>query len=509
MKNLTAIAAGVVVAIGTISTVGAWYTGTQLDGVLQGALEEANQQSQAMLLGSGMTSKLELLSLETGLFSSTAHYRLTYTVPEDEQSSEPQEVLLVDNIEHGPLPVSRLLRFKLWPVMAASNYALETNPLTQKWFDAANGAAPLWGKMTLGYDGSTTGTLTLIPVEFTPTPTAEVKFSGLALDFHTSKNAERVAISGGMDSLIINAVDDEQTPVHAELRGLALNLDQHLSSGDFYVGDSSAKLLSAQFEVGEQPAILFKDLSHFGNMQEVSGLLGARMGYDIGAISYRGKELAGMQLHVSLKNIDVLALKSLRELYRDKFTSDPQGQGVDAGAADTPFTPEQDAQLKAGFEQLLAAKPQVALEKLSIKTTSGKALLSVAIDLNKPESFELPLAELAKQMIVQLDSKLSVAKPMIGDGVRAQAMIAGETDAKAIEDQALMLTEVGSQLALGTGLVKQDGDTLQSSLHYAKGTLTLNGQDMSVDEFLMLAMSGVGSFGTAGDQPQGQTHQEP
>ncbi len=50
------------------------------------------------------------------------------------------------------------------PVLLNSNYELEKNDLTAKWFDAAKGAAPLKGTVALSYDRSIDGNLELIPL---------------------------------------------------------------------------------------------------------------------------------------------------------------------------------------------------------------------------------------------------------------------------------------------------------------------------------------------------------
>jgi len=54
---------------------------------------------------------------------------------------------------------------------------------------------------------------------------------------------------------------------------------------------------------------------------------------------------------------------------------------------------------------------------------------------------------------------------------------------------------MGSGMALGTGLLTLEGETLQSTLHYADNKVTFNGQDMSVEEFVTLVMSKTGGMG--------------
>ena len=507
MKKSAAIALGVVVALGVIGTAGAWYTGTQLPGALQSAIEETNRKSQDALLGTGLVTSLELVSLETGLFTSTAHYRINLEAPYKKTATK-MEFLLVDNIQHGPFPPSRLKRLNLWPVMAASNYELQVNELTRKWFDAAQGVAPLTGHASLGYDGSTTGSLVFAPLDFAPTPSSTVRFSGLVLDIEASRHAAQLQVTGSMESLIVNAAGDEDNALQAELRGLTLNSDQHRGSGDLYLGDSSLKLAAARLKLGDKPAMLFKDVSQTGSLQESVGVLDGRLGYDIGTVSYGNKSLGGMQMRWSLKNFDALAVQSLIELYREKLIPVQQAQSLGQNVPDVALTPADEERLEADFEQLLAGRPHIALEQFSIKTSKGEARLSVAVDLDTPESFELPVAELARQIIAQLDARLSVDKAVIGDGVRAQAIFAGESDAKVIEEQAAMFTEMGSGIALGSGFLTLEGDQLQSSLRYANDMVTFNGHDMTLDQFAMFVMSRAGGGLAERDQPQGDDDEE-
>ena len=117
------------------------------------------------------------------------------------------ELVINDRIEHGPFPLSRLKALKLMPVMATSNYALESNPALEKWFAAANGKSPVEGQASLGYDRSVQGTVRLNPVQAALDVDSNLQFSGLTVDFDTlsddavtirerdTMTQERIAIS--------------------------------------------------------------------------------------------------------------------------------------------------------------------------------------------------------------------------------------------------------------------------------------------------------------------------
>ena len=163
------------------------------------------------------------------------------------------------------------------------------------------------------------------------------------------------------------------------------------------------------------------------------------------------------------------------------------------------LTDEQTAQFKADLEKLLAGKPGMALEKLAFKTANGESSFSFGLDLNKPASFDLPAPELAKQLIAQLDAKLLVSKAMIGDVVGVQAAIAGETDKEAIAQQAAMMSEMASGMAVASELAIVQGEDISTSLHYANDQVTFNGKQMSVEQFAALAMSSGGGLAGMGD----------
>ena len=202
MNKSAGVLLGIVVAIGAISAGGAWYTGTKLEGVLNTALVDANKELTAAMVGSNGTASVELVSLERGVFSSTAHYRLKGDG--ELFGGEPVELLFVDHIEHGPLPASRLFSLKWLPVMATSHYELEKTPLTEKWFAATKDASPLKGVVNIGYDQSTNGTLELLPLEMALDDKSSVKFSGLNLDVAATAQAQKLKASRIISGLMVS-----------------------------------------------------------------------------------------------------------------------------------------------------------------------------------------------------------------------------------------------------------------------------------------------------------------
>ncbi len=152
---------------------------------------------------------------------------------------------------------------------------------------------------------------------------------------------------------------------------------------------------------------------------------------------------------------------------------------------------------QANVDLLLAAKPQVALENLSLKTANGESRFNLVVDLTKPSTMELPPVELAKQMITLLDANLTLSKPMIADVAALQAQIGGVTDPKAIEQQAQMASEMVSGMAVGTQLATLEGNDILAKLHYANNEVTFNGQKMTVEQFIGGVLGKLGAVSGA------------
>ncbi|MBI6621440.1 MULTISPECIES: YdgA family protein [Pseudomonas] len=495
MNKSASVLLGIVVVIGAISAGGAWYTGTKLEGVLNTAIADSNKQIQTALAGSNGTASIELVSLDRGTFSSTAHYRLK---GEGEMfGGEPVELLFVDNIEHGPLPFSRLMTLKWLPVMATSHTELERTPLTEKWFVAAKDKSPLKGVFNLGYDQSTNGTFELLPLDTKLDEQSQLIFSGLKIDVAASAQAQKLKADGYMDSFKLTTVAEDQTPVQVEFGGLTLASNLTKSTYGYYMGDNTLLLSNSKTSFGEQKSVLgLKNFEMKNNSSENGTSASGRADYKIGELSFNDKVIGSAQMAVSLKNLDIPATMSLMQVYQAKLQpyEKAAAEAAEAGepAPELELTEAEEAQVKADLEKLLAGAPQVALENLSFSTANGESRASLIVDLAKPQSMDLPPDELGRQLLALLDFKVKVSKPMLVDLLTVQAQMEGQTDAKLIADQATATSDMFSAMAVGTELAKLEGNDVVTNLHYANNQVDFNGQKMTVEQFSAFVMSKLG-----------------
>ena len=479
----TGIAAAVVLVAGAAVTAGAWYTGQQLEGVLQDKIAEANQEVARQLPGSGV--QIALASLERGVFSSDVRYRIELGEVARQQEWPASELFLIERIEHGPLPLSRLLELRLLPVMAHSQTRLEETALTAPLFQQAQGAEPLRIQTTLGYDLEAGVRLSVAPLLYADAETS-VSFSGFEGEFQGS--AERVAGSGRFERLELVALGAE--PMRLDLQGFQLTVDRHQGPSGLFLGEQSVTLDALELHWPGLEPLALSQLAQRDQLSQTDNQLAATLNLEVGGLAYAGQPLGALRMDWSANDLNAEAVVALAELigsYAESLEADPAPAG---------FSPEQEEQLRSALEVLLAGNPSLNLDRLSLKTANAESRLSLKVGLSKPSMGEaLPPEALIQQLISRLNLQLDVPKASIRDLVGYQALFDASLDPQAVAMEAEMMAEMAGDMAVTAELATLQGDSIQTRLDYADGQVTLNGQTRPLEEFLamlsLLAGGGV------------------
>lgn len=494
MKKAVGIAAGVIVVVGALATAGAWYTGTQLEGVLKTGVANANEQFDLGMVGADGRAlmHLELVSLDRQLFSSTAHYRLQVRGQELGDESGETEFLLVDHIEHGPFPASRLKALALLPVMATSNVTLEASPSSAPWFAAAKGEMPLRSHVSVHYGGDAAGTVSFAPLEM-KSARGSFSFSGLQTDLKVGANAEHYGMTGKMTALQMNLLDRDDNPSQFVLKDVSFNLGGTRGESGFYLGHNDAKLGNVRVQVPGSPPVELQGMVTTSLAQEVQGMLGGEMSYGIDAITMGDKPLGQLRSTFKFGQFDSQASKSLYRLFQTKIA--PQQRA--AAAAGIPFRlqlSEADQKtMNADATKLLAGKPHLELQNLSLKTANGAGAISFSLDLTPvPLSGSAVAPAFGANAIGAIDAKVALDKSMLNDLGVAQAQLQGATDPAVIALNGKNVSDMVSGMAVMMQLGKVENDTVTSELHYAAGMVDFNGQRMTAPQFLGSVLGRIG-----------------
>ncbi|WP_407311217.1 YdgA family protein [Pseudomonas sp. nanlin1] len=490
MNKIVSTLVGVAVVVGAVATGGAWYTGQQVEGVLLGTVANINSQIKASRQGASSTAHLELLSVERHWFTSTAHYRFTIIPKPGAQAQAPVELLFVDHIEHGPLPWSRVKQAKLWPVMVTSHYELERNDATAKWFDATHGVPPVGALVNLGYDNGFDGTLELIPADIQLDAVSTLQYSGLKLDLSADADANNLKLQGYMDLFKLDLRAPDRPPLQVNWNGLTLASHLHQSPYGFYLGNNLIELSSASMTFGApQKVLALKKFEQKTDSSAEGEKLNASLAYSVADVTLDGQPLGNVQLALSAKRLDIPALQAGL-----KIIEQAADRGQAAAPAGSPrFQVELSADERAAYEtqllKVLSGKPQVALDNLSLKTANGESRINLLVDLDAPTSTTLPSLELGQQVVKRLDANVSLSKPMLSDVGALQARLQGQSDPQRILQQANLVSEMTSILALSSQMAVLEGADVVSRLRYANGQVNLNGKDIPLEQFLGLLMN--------------------
>lgn len=499
MQKTVRIAVSLAVVAGIASTAGAWYTGQQLPDHLAHAISEANAEFNSLTPSLGVAVEVELLSLESGVFSSTAHYRIKaqgdLSTRGDKTEAIDDELLLVDHIEHGPFPLSRLMHLQLLPVLMKNNLELQSNPLVAPWFAASQGLAPLSAQASIGYTGSVSGNLQLQAVDFNQDGMS-LKFSGLDVNAQVGAGQQSFKLDGSMDSLVLVAADNSQL----ELHGLQLASDSVLGASGLYLGSSESQLKQLQVHAPEQPPLLLNDMRQTSKLAEdTDGVFGS-LTYDVGMLNVGGQDLGSLQLAGSVKNLNTLAVKDLTDMYK-QLVSQADANQYDVNNPHLELSAEQQSKLETDLGTVLAGKPVLALDQLSVKTAHGESRLRISLGLSKPSAFDLPPDALAMQTIASVDAHLQVSKPMLKDVMISQAALDPNGDLVLAKQQAEQMAEMAGMMAVGTQMAAVDGENIVTSIKYAAGEVELNGRTMPLHEFLAMGMGVASGMGGGGMSP--------
>lgn len=491
MNKATGILAGIVVVAAAATVGGAWYTGTQLEPVLSTAIRQANREMAASFNVDGQPGmQIELLSLDRRFFTSTAHYRITLNNLQGDSGPERRELLLVDHIEHGPLPWSHLKAFRLMPVMAASNFELERNADTQAWFAMSQNQPPLRGQVSLGYDGASDTRLQLLPLDARE-GNDTVRFSGLNARLTLNADASRYSLTGQSDELLAD-IEGQAGRLQAQFKGLSFDTGGTLGASGLYLGHSDLKLAQASLQGADVAPVRVENLSASGLMQEVEGNLDVQASYSVGALDYASRPVGALQMSVKLANLDIAASREFGNLYQTIIAPQWQTPLPDGSLPPLRLTPAERRQLEAVVGTLLNAKPQLQLERLSLATEHGESHLSMTAQLANPGSAQPGLAAYWPALISSLQADLQLSKPMLADVGSLQASLQGQTDPARVAQAGRDLSATIAGLGQMLGLVKDEGEHLRATLRYSDAVVDFNGQKMPLPQFAqMLGQVGV------------------
>ena len=490
MKKL-ALAVAVPLALIGAATV---YTGTQVEPIARDAVEQANLKLREMSIGADAEVRLQLISFDRGLLSSDARYQIDIEAPDKEGNARQYSVMLQDRLEHGPFPVSRLVRGRLLPVAAQSHVQLERTPLTEKLFEAAGGEAPLIGEVTIGYDGGQHGALRSAAFNIEDEE-GTFRVSPGTVTFEAAEDASAFRMNGKLKEIDLDLTGKAGTPVRMSIRGVSMSAEKEEDGNGFALGPSALTVERMDIQAGDAPAVVIQRASFEEALRRGSRGLDQTAAYRVGQVEAQGHTFNNVILAFSLRHLEDASLKAMVDSYKAMFES-----GSNQEDAIANMTQAQQSELQAQAVQLLQHKPTLALDEFGFETANGAARLSLVLDLQGPRADAFTPDAMITSMLASLKADAGIDKGLARDvaSLIVQHQQGDDTDPVALQQEADAAADLFSGVAVDSGWFQLKDDHLASSLHYADDKVTLNGRSMSVQEFIGFAFGSAQGAGLLG-----------
>lgn len=467
--KLAKVAISVAVVIGAVATGGSWYTGKQIEQRYGELVQKANQSLQQLKIY-GVQAELKDVQIERGLFSSAARYNLAV-----KSGDESYEFKGNDTLYHGPLPLNRLMKGNIVPVMASAESNISVPENLKAFFTKSE---LLQGKTDISYSENFSGEVNVS--SFRNESRLEVSDSTFKYDLEQSgKGKVKFAIplfkfndaESGINVVV------EQTEYDVDLKGKSEY--QFITLGDFEGKVKSYAFSSVKSDSGA-PKVSFNDIKMKGDGKIVNGI------YQ----SYADFTVKNVVLENQTDKQDFGKLKM------DIFV------GLDAKMYDQFMndfgSPEklQSGEVDQNFKALLTKGVQFHLKELALENSKGKNELALVVN-SDPFEFE-QIRDFNQVLKLFKQSKLSGKFDLAAMEETAKQFNSLNPATKAEADKIAknFMTDLVAQ-AQGSDLVELDAEKLKFNLEIDQGKVKLNGNDVpeeQVQGMLFMIMLGLGTM---------------
>lgn len=472
---------GVVVILGVAYLGTTWYVGKRTQDVVHTAFAQANERVQGMLGKEADRSgvKMTIIEYHRGFFSSDVIYGLQ---AKDAQGA-PLEIRLHDHIQHGPFPLGAIKAGDFRPLLAYSDTALVPTPATQAWVDSQNGASPLTAHTVIKFsrDGETVWDFK--PASFKGKEGLSFAFSGGTMSMDFSNDFKDNSAQAKFDAF--SAVD-AQSGGKMQLTGIKASGTTR-TDADSSVTSKSQALIDSIVIQGEPAASTNEDAFTLKkaviglSSKQVGGMLDGALNYDFGNVLIGKTDMGSVVLGARLSQLDVKALVALGNEY-DAIMAKQQDKQAE------PVLSAQDQQvLQTKAMALLASSPKFEFDPVVWKNAKGETRAALHIDFTAPAHPDAaPTGSLVPEYLQKIALSLSVSRPMM---VEMFGQLQQDQSQREQLEQAggLLYDQYVSRLTQA-GLIKVDKDNAKTNIVYENNSFDVNGQQVSVQDFMMRFM---------------------
>ncbi|HEI8865117.1 TPA: YdgA family protein [Serratia odorifera] len=482
-KSLVAV--GVIVVLGAAWTGASWYTGKLIEQRMGEVVANANTQLKAYLPKAGV--KLGYENYQRGLFSSQVRYvlRADGTITGDDAALQPgDELAFLETIDHGPFPFAQLKKFNLIPSMASVHTELENTPAAKTLFDITKGKSLFSADSRIAYNGDTSSAIEVIPVDYQKDGSS-LKFSGATINADIARDLKAIQLDGSSDSAVITGPNQFGQNEQISLQGLSLKTDTHAGKFDLSLGNQTLAVKQLKVTVDKKDTLTLDGFNLASQFGETDSNLNGQIDYTMDALKIQDRDFGAGKLSLKIDKLDAQSLKEFADRYNQQVMAMmQQGQTLDAEA----YQQQTTEILLQNLPLLLKGNPTISIAPLSWKNAKGESTFTLNLDLLDPAKAGTPaesVDQLLSRSVKQLDANLSIPVPMAMETTAQTAMLQGynaEEAQKLAQQQVQGLAAMGQMFKLTT----MKDNVIGTRFHYADNQVDLNGNKMSLQEFLGL-----------------------
>src|SRR5690606_37446224 len=238
------------------------------------------------------------------------------------------------------------------------------------------------------------------------------------------------------------------------------------------------KAMIVDTEGGE--SLLMEEMAVVMDSTQRSSLLDSALRYEVKRVRLGEIDLGSIVIGGKAAAFNFEAFSLLMKEY-DAIAQE-HGAGEDE---DFDLTPEDEARLLARLVPLLASSPQLGVEPVSWSNEKGKSTLSLNMAFQPLEAGDTRAQEEAlADALSELRFGIELSRPMLLQVISEAA--GGGDEGRQFEVFAAMIFDNYVAQLEQQGLVHVEDDRVLMKVAYQDGRVNVNGQEMSVDEFMSL-----------------------
>ncbi|WP_109078821.1 YdgA family protein [Aggregatibacter kilianii] len=473
----SALALGVVIALGAAWTGGAWYTGKVAETEFARQINLANKDINKSAYSLGLDIRFDNVSFERGLFTSKTKYEIL--VAELDNPNKTWTLPFEGTLYHGPLPLNQLSHFNLMPSMFSSVDLITKNETTTPWFDATKGKTPITVTTSVGYNQSGSSDIELVPFE------AAMKKGTLAVNgFDMKFGFVREGINKldfALDKILYSEFDKKGA---IEFNDLKIDADyqripewEYITTGKQSLSGGAIKINATDSE-GKTNNIEFKNWKmDFDTVRKDKFLdSGAKIAFN--GITVRGANFGDLAIDTAFNHVDGETFNHLLQVYTEAAKKQQE-----------EFT-ETEVQATKKF---IDTQPQFILNP-TLTNQAGKLTSNLDISIASSD-FENAISKgkvfsLFNHFIFKIDANKEALIEETATALQLQQL-----DKEQAVKMATTQVNEGVKTGVLQGILVEDGKQVKLDLVLENGQLKLNGQVIPEEQVVSMLFLGMMSMG--------------